>query len=95
MNVSTGDDYPRGWTADRFLADYASGGDWEVEDFGRDGQLFWVGWTTTCSSPDSAEMDTLFMLSWGNQGSPWVFEALAGTPQEREELVAAFVDAFR
>jgi hypothetical protein len=94
-NVSTGDTYPRGWTAERVIADYASGGDWEVEDFGRDGRLLWVNRTTTCSSADSPETDTLFTISWGNEGTAWVFSALAGNPQERDELVAVFVAAFR
>ena len=94
-NVSTGDTYPRGWTAERVLADYASGGDWEVEDFGRDGRLWWVNWNTTCSSANSPETDTLFTTSWGNEGAAWVFSALADNPQERDELVAVFVAEFR
>jgi hypothetical protein len=94
-NVSTGNTYPRGWTAERVIAEYASGGDWEVEDFGRNGRLLWVNWNTTCSSADSPETDTLYTTSWGNEGSAWVFSALAGNPQERDELVAVFVAAFR
>jgi hypothetical protein len=94
-NVSTGNTYPRGWTAERVIADYASGGDWEVEDFGRDGRLLWVSRNTTCSSADSPETDALFMISWGNEGTAWVFSAVASSPQERDELVAVFVATFQ
>jgi hypothetical protein len=42
MDVSTGDFYPPGWTTERVIAVFTTGADWNVEDFGRDRQLFWV-----------------------------------------------------
>ena len=92
-DVSTGDFFPQGWTAERVIAVFTTGADWNVEDFGRDGDLFWVRWNTTCSSGDSPEADSLFTMSWGKAGSPWVFSASAGEPGGRDELTAAFVAA--
>jgi hypothetical protein len=94
-NVSTGDSYPRGWTAEQVITAFTTESDRNVEDFGREGRLFWVRWNTTCSSPDSSRTDTLFIISWGNAGSPWLFSALAGDPKGRDELSDAFVAAFR
>jgi hypothetical protein len=95
MNVSTGDFYPPGWTAERVIAVFTTGADWTVEDFGREGNLFWVMWNTTCSSEGSSRMDSISITSWGNAGSPWVFSASAGNPEGRDELTAAFVTASR
>jgi len=95
MNVSTGDFYPQGWTVERVIAVFTTGADWTVEDFGRDGNLFWVVWSTTCSSEGSSGMDSISITSWGNAGSPWVFSASAGNPEGRDELTAAFVTASR
>ncbi len=92
-DVSTGDFYPAGWTAERVIAIFASGVDREVRAFGRDGELFWVNWQTTCSvSPTSSLADFMEMTTWGNVGSSWVFSALAEDIEGREQLVAAFVE---
>lgn len=93
-NISTGELYPRGWTAERVILTFTMASDRDVEDFGREGRLFWVTWKTTCSSADSSLSDTLFMMNWGNADSPWLFSALASDPETREELIDAFVTAF-
>jgi hypothetical protein len=93
MNISTGDFYPQSWTAERVIAGLTTGADWSVEEFGHDGELFWVRWNTTCSTEGSSESDTIFITSWGKAGSPWVFSASAGDPEGRDELTAAFVAA--
>lgn len=92
-NVSTGDFFPLGWTAERVIAVFTIGADWNVEDFGREGELFWVTWNTTCSSAGSSLADSIFIISWGVAGSPWVFSASAGDSKGRDELAAAFVTA--
>lgn len=94
-NVSTGEFYPPGWMAEQVVAHFTTGADWEVEDFGREGQLYWVTWNTTCSAGDSSSTDDLYMITWGKAGTPWVYSALGSTPEERRELVAAFVRKFR
>lgn len=95
MNVSTGNFYPPGWTAERVIAVLTAGTDWNVEDFGRDGELFWVIWNTTCRSAGSSLADSVSIISWGNAGSPWIFSASAGDSKGRDELTAEFVTASR
>lgn len=95
MNVSTGDFFPRDWTAETVVAAFTTGADWTVEDFGRDGDLFWVKIGTTCSTDNSSGVDSIWSISWGNRGSPWVFSASAGDPESRDELTSAFVTASR
>ena len=40
QDVSTGDFFPAGWTAERVIAVFTTGADWDVEDFGREENLF-------------------------------------------------------
>ncbi len=91
-DVSSGDFYPTGWTAERVIALFASGSDWTVGRFGRAGELFWVNMNTTCSFGSSLK-DSLEITTWGVSGSPWVFSATAQDAKGRDELVAAFVEA--
>lgn len=93
MDVSTGDFFPQGWTAERVIAVFTTGADWEVEDFGKDGELFWVRWKTTCGTADISGTDSIFTVSWGAAGSPWFFSASAGDPGDWDEFTAAFVAA--
>ena len=95
MNVSTGDFFPQDWTAETVVAAFTTGADWTVEDFGRDGDLFWVQIATTCSSESSSTVDSVSAMSWGARGSPWVFSASAGDPDSRDQLTSAFVTASR
>ena len=74
MDVSTGDFYPPGWTAEKVIALLASGVDWTHEGFGRDGELYWVNSQTFCSTGSSLE-DSLDITTWGIAGGPWVFSA--------------------
>ena len=91
MDVSTGGFYPEGWTAESNIALLSSGADWEVEDFGREGDLYWVRWNTTCGEAGRPGSDVIFSLSWGDAGSPWMFSAGAGHPEDRAELTEALV----
>lgn len=93
MNVSTGDFFPEGWTAEMVIAMFTTGADWSVEDFGRDGQLLWVMFTTTCSAEDAPGEDVVSTMNWGITGSPWVFSASADATETRDELTMAFVTA--
>lgn len=95
LDVSTGDFYPEGWTAEQVVSTYTEGADWEVEDFGREGDLYWVRSSTTCGEAGEAGEDLGLTTMWGQAGSPWVFSAMAGSPEVRDELTAAFVTAAR
>lgn len=95
LDVSTGDFYPEGWTAEQVVSAYTEGADWEVEDFGREGDLYWVRSSTTCSVEGEAGEDLGLTTMWGQAGSPWVFSAMAGSAEVRDELTAAFVTAAR
>lgn len=92
MDVSTGDFYPPGWTAEKVIALLASGEDSTDGEFGRDGELFWLNLQTFCSTGSSLK-DSLDITTWGVAGSPWVFSATAQDIEGRDELVAAFVAA--
>ena len=92
-DLSTGDFFPPSWTADVFISFWSLGEDWEVEAVGRDGGLYWVQWNTTCSNDPSSEESPVYGISWGTGASLWVFLAQAGTPEELDALVAAFVAA--
>jgi hypothetical protein len=93
MNVSTGDFFPEGWTAEMVLAMFTTGADWQVEDFGRDGELLWVMFTTTCGAEGSPDEDVVSTMNWGVTGSAWVFSASADAAEPRDELTLAFVTA--
>ena len=92
IDVSTGEFYPPGWTAEKVIALLASGADTTAGGFGRDGELFWVNLQTFCSTGSSLK-DSLDITTWGVAGSPWVFSATAQDIADRDELVAAFVAA--
>ena len=92
MDVSIGDFYPPGWTAEKVIALLASGADSTAGGFGRDGELFWLNMQTFCSTGSSLK-DSLEITTWGVAGSPWVFSATAQGTEGRDELVAAFVAA--
>jgi hypothetical protein len=66
---------------------------WDVEDFGHEADLYWVRWSTTCSVEGETGEDLGLTTTWGQAGSPWVFSAMAGSAEVRDELTAAFVTA--
>lgn len=95
LDVSTGDFYPEGWTAEQVVSTFTQGADWDVEDFGREGDLLWVRSSSTCGVEGEAGKDVSLTTLWGREGSPWVFSAMAGSADVRDELTAAFVTAAR
>ena len=92
LDVSTGDFFPAGWTAEKVVSMFTEGADWDVEDFGREGDLYWVRNRTTCGE---AAADVGLTTMWGQAGSRWVFSTEAGSPDVRDELTEAFVAATR
>ena len=52
-DLSSGEFFPADWTADRFVASWGLGADGNVQDHGRDGDLFWVRSSTICRSAPS------------------------------------------
>lgn len=93
MDVTSGDFFPADSTAESIVALFTTGADWDVEDFGRDGELFWVRWNTTYGSADGSEEDDVVTTMWGVAGSAWLFSASAGAGEDRETLTAAFTEA--
>jgi hypothetical protein len=93
LDVSTGDFYPEGWTAEQVVSAFTGGADWDVEDFGHEEDLYWVRWSSTCSVEGETGEDVSFTTMWGQAGSPWAYSAMAGSPEVRDELTAAFVTA--
>lgn len=72
-----------------------------VEGAGRDGELVWgqdvsMSWIMRIDADNPADPPVpvpMFEMRWGIASSPWVFTALATTPEDRDALVAAFVTA--
>jgi hypothetical protein len=64
-----------------------------VARFGREEALYWVRSSTTCGVEGQTGEDLGLTTMWGQAGSPWVFSAMAGSPEVRDELTAAFVTA--
>ena len=93
LDISTGDFFPSSWTADIFISFWSLGADWDVEAVGREEDLFWVQWNTTCSTEPSPEMSFVYAISWGAAASPWVFSAQAVMREELDALVTEFVAA--
>ena len=93
QDLSTGDFFPADWTADMLVAWWTLATDWEVDDVGRDGDLFWVRWNTTCSSAPTPQTYPVSSLTWGQAGSRWVFSATATDFDGVAALVAAFLSA--
>ena len=90
-DLSTGEFFPKSWTADVFISWWTLGADWEVQEAGREGSLFWARWNTTCSGEPSSEVFPVYSLLWGSAGSRWVFSAQADTPAELNAIISAFV----
>ncbi len=84
---------PDGGTGDQFVAVLTTGADWEVDGYGRDGDLFWVTWNTTCGIADEPGEDSVVNATWATAGSPWFYSATAGTSADLDELLVAFVSA--
>jgi hypothetical protein len=93
MKVSEGGFYPQDWTAEHVVTVFASGADWDVTAAGRDGDLYWLLWETTCSSAVSPDEDSIFSATWGRAGDDWVYSAAASDPGGVDQLLAAFVTA--
>ena len=84
--------YPPGWTAEWEVAVFATGADWTVEIAGRDGELVWATWHTTCGGVGVEDAE-VYAATWGTDGSTWVFSAVSDDAASRDQLIAAFVAA--
>ena len=82
-------------SGEQLVAMLTTSADWDTDDFGRDGDLFWVTWHTTCGVAGEAGQDTVFTATWARAGSAWAFSATAGEPADLDLLLAAFVAAAR
>ena len=85
MDVSVGEFSFYSATAIEAMAVWALGADWDVEAAARDQDVLWARIHTTGDGED------IYAIIWGNQGSRWVFSAMADTPDHLDALVAAFV----
>lgn len=85
--------YPEDWRAEHLVALFASGVDWDVEDAGHEGTLYWVTFETTCGGEEIERDEIISGATWGNEGSPWVFFVGAPDDAGRDTLLTEFVDA--
>lgn len=85
--------FPPEWRAENFVALFASGADWDVEDAGQDGDRYWVTFVTTCGGEDIEQDEVIASAVWGDGGSPWVYTVAGPDASGRSELLTAFVDA--
>ena len=84
------------------MGEWLSGGD---DDYGleseyaavrqavNDGDLYWVTYIATNSGFGIDGVEEVYTITWGEACSPIAFIAQAPTDAERDELVAAFIDA--
>ena len=79
----TGDFDPEGWTAEQAVSAFIEGADWDVDVLGHEQDLYWVTPSTTCSVEGETGEDLSLTTMLGQAGSPWVFSAMAGTPEAR------------
>lgn len=67
--------------------------DYTVEAAGHEGDLYWVTYIATNSGFGIDGVEEVYTITWGEACSPIAFIAQAPTDAERDELVAAFIDA--
>jgi hypothetical protein len=93
LATDAGNAYPDDWRAEDVVALFATGADWDVEDAGRQAARYWVTFETSCGGEDMARDEIISSGVWGDENSTWVFFLGARNTTERQELLAAFVDA--
>ena len=97
MNVATSNSLPSNWSAAPVVASRFLRGKTEegvpITAGGQDGGLFWVREDTFLGIADTGERAPLYRLQWGTANSPWLFVAVADTPEHLDALLAAFVAA--
>lgn len=105
INVPDSGRYPPDWGAADVIAALGERGS-TLDDGssrfvgGREGDLYWAREDTFVTSVGSGgtpspERLPLYAIRWGEAGSPWLFGAQAGTPEELEMLLDAIVAAAR
>jgi hypothetical protein len=67
----------------------------EVTEAGRDGNLLWMRQETSQDIAGSPERFAVYGTLWGKVDSPWLFSIRADTRENRDALLAAFVEAAR
>ena len=105
INVPESEFYPPDWGAADVIAALGERGTTPDSGSGRfvggrEGDLYWARADTFVTSvggggTPSPERLPLYAIRWGQAGSPWLFGAQAGTPEELEALLAAIVAAAR
>ncbi len=98
INFTTGDFFPKSFTASDFVATAASSADYGATAFGRDGTLVWVRAESTAgvagNRPGTPTIRRpIFTLAWGESTEPWLFTAIAFTPEGLATIVSTFVTA--
>lgn len=96
VSFEDGDFFPPTFTAGMYVAMASATSDYESTGFGRDGNLVWIRAEPTLGvggdKPGTPALSrTLYTLAWGNADSPWLFTALADSPEGLGALVMAFV----
>lgn len=100
LDVASGDFYPSDWTGVEAVALLASeSADGMVEASGTDGEVTWVVGRTTASmasDPGTPPVSQdIFTVAWAAGDSPWMFSVATFSPEGRDALLQAVVDAAR
>ncbi len=93
LSADEGSFYPEDWRAQHLVALFASGADWDVEQAGHDGDVYWVTFETYCGEEGMDQDEIISAAVWGEEDSPWFFSAGASDDIDRTTLITAFVDA--
>ena len=98
LDFTTGDFFPREFTAGDFVASAAGTSDYDTVAFGQDGTLAWIQAETTAgvagNKPGTPTVSrTIYTLAWGEARSSRLFTAAAFSPEGLDALVSAFVMA--
>lgn len=82
-------------TAPDYLELLAGSGEVEIEaqDTSPDAAFVYLVSSNSVQDAPDAEPRTTYDAAWGSADGGWLFVASAGSPQEREALAEAFVDA--
>jgi hypothetical protein len=91
VDIAKGDFYPTNWTGGQVVA-YLARQRKDAIDAGQDGDLFWIRSETPMNTVGSSD-SVLYGIVWGRLDSSWMFSVQADTPEHRNAVVTAFVEA--
>lgn len=98
LDFTTGDFFPREFTAGEFVASAAGTSDYDTVAFGQDDTLAWIQAETTAgvagNMPGTPTISRrIYTLAWGEATGSRLFTAAAFSPEGLAALISAFVMA--